>query len=203
MKACAGSVAIQNCICDLRLLRDFAAAQAILPDQIRDAVDAGDLAAASRHAHSLKGAAANLAMPEVARSAAELETVLKDQALLHYQPKFARLETALAVVLDSLDQLVSPPEPVESSDRTRAAPMMSPALEQPLNRAAARELLAKLREQVAAGDLDAAKALSNLEAVCGTHFRADLDALRQHLDAFNFDDASRVVETLETQLREG
>ena len=186
----------------LRLLRDFAMAQARLPDQIREAVDAGDLAAASRHAHSLKGAAANLAMPEVATSAGELETVLKDQALLCYQPKLAALETALAVVFDSLDQLPAPPEPVAGSGGTTPAPVTSPAPDQPCHRAAARELLATLREQVAAGDLDAAHALSNLEAVCGTHFRAELEALRQHLDAFNFEDANRVVATLETQLRE-
>jgi len=186
----------------LRLLRDFALAQANLPEQIRDSVDRGDLAAASRHAHSLKGAAANLAIPEVARSAGELEDALKDQALLHYGAKFAILETALAVVLDSLDQLGSVAEPIESSDQRTPAPMMSTASEQGLDRAVARARLAKLREQVAAGDLDAANTLSNLEAVCGIHFRAELEALRQHLDAFNFEDANRVAEALEIQLRE-
>jgi hypothetical protein len=44
--------------------------------------------------------------------------------------------------------------------------------------------------------------VSALEAVCGTHFRAELDLLRQHLDAFNFDEVGKVVERLETLLRE-
>jgi two-component system, sensor histidine kinase and response regulator len=173
-----------------------------LPEQIQDCVDRGDLVAASRHAHSLKGAAANLAMPGVARSAAELETALKDQAPAHCQAKCAALKTALTVVLDSLNQLVSAAEPTESSGRMTPAAIMPEAPEPALNRAAAREGLAKLREQIAAGDLDAAKELSNLEVACGTHFRAELEALRQHLDAFDFEQANRVVEALETQLRE-
>jgi HPt (histidine-containing phosphotransfer) domain-containing protein len=185
-----------------RLLREFVTTQVELPEQIRDALAAGDLATATRQAHSLKGAAANLAIPEVAACAGALETLLNNHHLSQFQPKLAELEAALAVVLDSLAQLGPSPELAVSSNRTTPAPTMSGAPEQPLNRDAARELLAKLREQVAAGDLDATKALSNLEAVCGTHFRAEMEALRQHLDAFNFDEANRVVETLETQLRE-
>ena len=79
---------------------------------------------------------------------------------------------------------------------------MSPAPEQALNPAAAREVLARLREQVAAGDLDAADTLRHLDENCGTRFPAELKAVRQHLDGFNFDDASQVLETLETLLRE-
>ena len=86
--------------------------------------------------------------------------------------------------------------------KNRKANRATRAPEQALNPAAAREFLAKLREQVAAGDLDAADTLRRLDEDCGTHFRAELKALRQHLDGFNFDEASKVVETLETLLRE-
>ena len=65
-----------------------------------------------------------------------------------------------------------------------------------------REGLSKLKAQVAAGDLDAAQTLRNLEEICGGHFRPELKALAQHLGAFNFDEASQVIETLEAQLRE-
>jgi len=184
----------------LRLLRDFATTQANLPEQIRDAVDARDFDAAIRHAHSLRGGAANLAIAQVATCAGALETVLNDHHLLQFQPKFAELEAALANVLDSLDPLTSPLEPVSSSALT--TPPTSPGPEQALNPAAAREVLARLREQVAAGDLDAAGTLAHLGEKCGTHFRAELETLRQHLDAFNFEDANRIVETLETRLRE-
>jgi CheY-like chemotaxis protein/HPt (histidine-containing phosphotransfer) domain-containing protein len=184
----------------LRLLRDFATSQATVPEQIRDAVAARDFTSAIRHAHSLKGAAANLAIAQVATCAGALGSVLNDHESLQYQPKFAELEAALAIVLNSLDPLESPLETVRSSDRT--APPISPAPEQTLNPAAAREFLARLREQVAAGDLDAADTLRHLGGNCGTHFRVELEALRQHLDGFNFDEAGQVLEALETRLRE-
>jgi signal transduction histidine kinase/CheY-like chemotaxis protein len=186
----------------LRLLRDFATAQAKLPERIRDAVDAGVLATASSHAHSLKGAAANLAMAQVATCAGALETVLNDHDLLQFQPKLTELQAALGVVLDSLDKLPPPLETLQSSDRaTPPAPVTLLDPEHALNPAAAREVLARLREQVAAGDLDAADTLRLLAENCGAHFRAELRALKQHLDGFNFDEANDVLETLESLLR--
>jgi hypothetical protein len=128
--------------------------------------------------------------------------VLNDHHLLQLQPKFAELEAALAIALDSLDQLTSPPETVRPSDGTTPQPAMSPAPEQTLNPAAVREVLARLREQVAAGDLDAADTLRHLSEYCGAHFPAELKALGQHLDGFNFEEASQVLDTLETRLRE-
>ena len=68
--------------------------------------------------------------------------------------------------------------------------------------AAARAVLTRLREQVASGDLDATDTLRQLSENCGDHFRAELKAVRQHLDGFKFDEASHVLETLETLLRE-
>jgi CheY-like chemotaxis protein/HPt (histidine-containing phosphotransfer) domain-containing protein len=180
-----------------RLLREFATTQVELPERIRDALAAGDLATAIRQAHSLKGAAANLALPEVAVCAGALETLLNNHHLSQFQPKLAELETALAVVLDSLAQLTSSFESVESSDR----PMPAPTPEQAFNPPAAREVLTKLGQQVSGGDLDSVQTLRHLEEICGSHFRAELKTLRQHLDAFNFDEAGKVVQTLETQLR--
>jgi two-component system sensor histidine kinase/response regulator len=186
----------------VRLLRDFAAAQTRLPEKIRDAFDAGDLAAASSHAHSLKGAAANLAIAQVATCAGAIETVLNDHDLLRFQPKLTELQAALGVVLDSLDKLTPPLETLRSSDwTTPPAPMTLPDPEHALNPAAAREVLARLREQVAAGDLDAADTLRRLGENCGAHVRAELRALKQLLDGFNFDEASQVLEALEARLR--
>jgi HPt (histidine-containing phosphotransfer) domain-containing protein len=179
----------------LRLLRDFANAQAKLPDEIRDAMDAGDLPAAIRHAHSLKGAAANLAIPEVARCAGALETVLNNHQLVQYQTKFAELETSLAVVLDSLDQLT--PAPVQSAENTASDP---PVPDHALDREAVQKILTRIRELVAAGDLDAVQALQQMEEVCGNHFRARLGALRQHLEGFDFEAAGLVVEKIQAAL---
>jgi signal transduction histidine kinase/DNA-binding response OmpR family regulator/HPt (histidine-containing phosphotransfer) domain-containing protein len=186
----------------VRLLRDFATAQARLPEQIRDAVDTGDLAAASSRAHSLKGAAANLAIAQVATCAGALETALNEHDWLQFQPKLTELKAALGVVLDSLGKLTPPLETLRSSDRTTPpAPMTLPDLEHALNLPAAREVLARLREQVAVGDLDAADTLRHLGENCGTRFRAELRALKQHVDGFNFDEANDVLETLESLLR--
>jgi hypothetical protein len=123
---------------------------------------------------------------------------LNNHHLSQFQPKLAELEAALAVVLDSLAQLTSASEPVESSDR----PMPAPVQEQAFNPAATREVLTRLRQQVAGGDLDSVQTLRHLEEICGSHFRAELKTLGQLLDAFNFDEAGKVVQALETRLRE-
>jgi len=107
-----------------------------------------------------------------------------------------RMATTMSTASTSAESGTNTPSTIISP------PTSSPAPEQALNPAAAREVLARLREQVAAGDLDAADTLRHLGENCGTHFRAELKALRQHLDGFNFHEASQVVETLETLLHE-
>ena len=59
------------------LLRKFAARQAGTIDLIRASLSCGDIAAAERHAHSLKGSAATLGADIVAEEAAKVEAAIK------------------------------------------------------------------------------------------------------------------------------
>jgi len=69
-----------------KLLRKFADRQSGTADEIRAALDAGDVAAAERAAHSLKGSASALGANALAKRAGDVETAIKsgqsaDQAL--------------------------------------------------------------------------------------------------------------------------
>jgi two-component system, sensor histidine kinase and response regulator len=69
-----------------KLLWKFADRQSGTVDEIRAALDAGDVAAAERAAHSLKGSASALGANSLAERAAETESAIKsgksvDQAL--------------------------------------------------------------------------------------------------------------------------
>jgi diguanylate cyclase (GGDEF)-like protein len=63
-----------------RLLSNFAASQADLPDQLAQALAQGDRASALRHLHSLKGLAASLGAMALSRTAARAEIQLKQDA---------------------------------------------------------------------------------------------------------------------------
>lgn len=63
-----------------RLLNDFAASQAGLPEQISQALLQGDQASALRHLHSLKGLAASLGAMALSQTAARAEILLKQGA---------------------------------------------------------------------------------------------------------------------------
>src|SRR5262245_50296979 len=59
------------------LLRKFAARQANTVESIRGSLRTGDIAAAERNAHSLKGSAATLGADVLAEEAAKLEAAIK------------------------------------------------------------------------------------------------------------------------------
>jgi HPt (histidine-containing phosphotransfer) domain-containing protein len=64
----------------LKLLRQFCAQKSDAPEQITELLTAGDLPAAERKAHTVKGVAANLGMKAVQLAAGELEKAIHDGA---------------------------------------------------------------------------------------------------------------------------
>lgn len=60
------------------ILRKFAVRQAVAADAIRAALDKGDVAAAERDAHSLKGAASTLGVNLVAQQAGAVEMAIRE-----------------------------------------------------------------------------------------------------------------------------
>jgi len=80
------------------LLRKFAARQADTVEAIRTALASGDMAAAERDAHSLKGSAATLGADRLAEAASKAEEAIKSGNAL--------VETLLSLSR-SLDQVVA------------------------------------------------------------------------------------------------
>jgi two-component system sensor histidine kinase/response regulator len=64
----------------VKLLRDFAAEQKTAVDQVRAALESGDVARAERAAHTLKGVAGNIGAKEVQAAAGTLEKLIRDRA---------------------------------------------------------------------------------------------------------------------------
>jgi HPt (histidine-containing phosphotransfer) domain-containing protein len=72
-------------------------------DEIRTAVACGNATAASRAAHSLKGAAANLGLSDLSRTAHEIEEKSRESRLHETRETVRSLEELLAAVQRLLD----------------------------------------------------------------------------------------------------
>ncbi len=81
----------------LAMLRSFVDTQAEVPAQIQQALADGDLALATRLAHTLKGLAGNIASADVAQAASAMEQALRNQTDVPASPA---LLADLAAVLD-------------------------------------------------------------------------------------------------------
>ncbi len=135
-----------------RMLIRFADGQAKTVADLRAAVDAGDAAAAARHAHALAGAAGNLGADTLREASKALEMAargggggLADLA--------ARVEELAAVVFRSIDTLRPPAAPQPSGRagiRRAAGGSVDPE--------ALKKAVQALQDALAAGDPDAAAA---------------------------------------------
>jgi two-component system sensor histidine kinase/response regulator len=98
----------------LRLLRQFIAQQADAPAQIREGLQAGDVAGAGRIAHTVKGVAGNLGVKTVQAVAAELEKAIRDRAASdNVETLRQRFGAALGSLVEPLRTALGevPPEP--------------------------------------------------------------------------------------------
>ncbi len=176
-----------------RLLQEFARDQGAILDQIQEALDTGDIKSAVVYAHSLKGSAGNLALPELAKTAGALEGCLKNQETLWLNHSFSEVRRALDEVLASIAEL----PPVEGPE---AQPSEQEPSNGPLDAKKAVELLDLLLDRFEAGDLDAKLWLPELVAACGGRFRDEVAAIQHHLDTFEFERAAAAAGQIRDQL---
>ena len=78
--------------------------------QLRQTVDAADWPAARRHAHTLKGSAANVSAAPLRAVAMQMEKLIDESQHGEVAPKLEQLEAALARVLASIEQLLARPD---------------------------------------------------------------------------------------------
>jgi CheY-like chemotaxis protein len=165
-----------------RYLQDGAATVAAL----RAAVQRTDARAVAAAAHRLHGAAANLALAALQAQAARLEAAARAHETAAWPALVEALDCALAGVAEALNSLDAPDAaPAPAAPRTLGAQ----------ERADLRAAIDALADALAAGELPA-EPLAALER----HLSAtSLDALREALDRFDFDDAVQRLHVLRHQ----
>jgi signal transduction histidine kinase/DNA-binding NarL/FixJ family response regulator len=99
-----------------RLLAEFAKSQAGAVTAIRLALGHDAVEEATRHAHTLKGVAGNLSALRLAAEASAVETQLRKGETADLAPLLARLDAAMAEVVDGLAAAGSAPAPVVASN---------------------------------------------------------------------------------------
>ncbi|KAF0812082.1 Signal transduction histidine-protein kinase BarA [Andreprevotia sp. IGB-42] len=171
-----------------RMLLKFRDSQQGFPQAFAQALASGDQQTTIRVAHTLRGTAGNIGALVLAASAAELEAACK-QTMAHavLAPLADAAGTALATVLDGIAMI----EPAG-----QAMPASKPAL--PLRQARQIEpCLQELKRMLAESNTDALDLLDELEAlVAGTPAAAALRKVAGKIEAFDFDEALALLETV-------
>jgi HPt (histidine-containing phosphotransfer) domain-containing protein len=171
-----------------RLLAEFARSQAGTADAIRAALDRGAVGDAARHAHTLKGVAANLSAERLAREAGAIELALRNAATAHLEPLLARLDAAMAEVMSGLtarDGSASAAAPVAGAGMPAAElARMVAAFDALLcrNSLAARRELGALQAALARRSIDAGALVAAVERLAFVEARRALRTLASGLD---------------------
>ncbi|PYG01309.1 PAS domain S-box-containing protein [Thioalkalivibrio sp. ALE21] len=167
-----------------RLLLEFLHDNREADHRLREMLESGDLTGAERLTHLIKGTAANLVLPELARTAGALNAALREGT-----PDTTTVDAfadALRQVLDALTTLEGPPEgtPPDSAPDTNADPDQ------------ARALLRTLRTRLGEFDPEAADLLPALRKALAAEQHPQLDELGEHLDTFEFEQALECLDRI-------
>ncbi|NOR80631.1 MAG: response regulator, partial [Methyloprofundus sp.] len=137
-----------------RLLIKFLQSEQNFTEQFKRALLSDDVDAATRVAHTLKGAAGNIGAHEIYKAASDLEQICQtkgdNEAITH---TLEAVEMALMPVLESLKQLL-PPEQTSTNDQTINIAEVSPLFHQ-------------LMELLLDDDADAVEVLEEIVSVMG------------------------------------
>jgi signal transduction histidine kinase/CheY-like chemotaxis protein/HPt (histidine-containing phosphotransfer) domain-containing protein len=167
------------------LLRKFAESTTV--EEIRNALATGDAVAATRAAHSLKGAAANLGATAVAEAAAKVETAIQTGQTV--RPALDAMAISLATIVQAI-RATLPNQPV-----TEGAPSAS------VDPASVVAPLSRLKKLLANDDGEAADfildAQPELEKVLTG---SEISALSTFVSNFDFNGALKCVSEIATRL---
>jgi two-component system, sensor histidine kinase and response regulator len=159
------------------MLDKFAAGQHKAIERIQQALQANDWDTAERHAHTLKGVAANIGMGPIQHAAADLEKAL------HQRQDHATVEALLEAVARHLDPFIATLAPHLQA----AQAGITPGEGSPSNASEVAQVCAKLVSLLIDNDMEAADLLqqhaAGLSAALGTAF-AELETA---LGAYDFE----------------
>jgi len=169
------------------LLTQFVAKQQSVGNRIAEALENGDRHQAERLAHSLKGAAGNLGINQIFRSAGNLEKAIRES-----ETGIADLLKDLRSAMDRQIRTIQTALAVNGTDRMR------PSGARPAEARQALTAIARLKELLEASDADACEAYRNLAVLLrGIVDASQLEKLGAAVESFDFDAAlSRLGEVV-------
>ncbi|WP_051140682.1 hybrid sensor histidine kinase/response regulator [Azospirillum brasilense] len=168
----------------LDLLRKFTSGHRGVVAAIRGALDAGDLAAAERHAHTLKGTAGNIGAHPVQDAAADLEAVIRDaRPRLEIDARLAALEPPLGALLAHLEMALA--EEAAAPSGTGAVTVDADELHAVCNR---------LRQLLLDSDPDAEETLTANAGLLQAAFPNRFSAIGDQIRNFDFDEAAATLD---------
>jgi PAS domain S-box-containing protein len=173
------------------LFKRFEQSQGGAVSDIRARLEAGDRAGAGQAAHRLRGVAANLGATDVAGQALELEQALRSEDAAALALRLARLDAALAIVLEAARDLPEP-EPVAAE----AAPDTAEASVSTEDGAVLRRELAQLLDLLHNNNM---KAMAQFDAVRPALARLEPGKVAPLADAvatLQFEQAAQLVRAL-------
>jgi CheY-like chemotaxis protein/HPt (histidine-containing phosphotransfer) domain-containing protein len=172
------------------LFKRFEQSQGGAVTEIRARLDAGDRTGAGQAVHRLRGVAANLGATDVAGQALELEQALRSEDAAALALRLARLEAALAVVLDAARDLPAP-EAAATPGPDTAVPAV-PAEDS----ATLRRELAQLLDLLHNNNMKAMAQFETLRAALANRAPTQAAAVADAVATLRFEQAAQLVRAL-------
>jgi two-component system sensor histidine kinase/response regulator len=169
----------------LKTLKTFVSAQAGAIEEIRQALQAGQTAAAERHAHTLKGQAGYLGAKALQQTADALEELL---AAANHNPH--DVDSALQAAANALDALMHSVHKAFPQGLQDTAPTEPQA---PITQEQLAKVLQDLRSAVQSNDPDALDLLEQNKVALQSHFGERFAGIEQALQSFDFEVARVLI----------
>ncbi|NRB37153.1 MAG: response regulator [Pseudomonadales bacterium] len=170
----------------VKLLKKFHQREAAFLQRFNAARLSGDEQAASREAHSLKGAAGNIGASEVQQAAAALELACNNPVPAgHVDASLTHLISMLNKVQDALSELFNSAEPLFTEN------VVTGHVDVPVESSHIGELWVQLQALIADSDTDAIEVLQQLLPLMNGN--TEIVKMQQALDDFDFDLAAQLL----------
>lgn len=183
----------------LKLLKRFAASYQNFEELFLDAVQDSDEKAAVRCAHTLKGTAGNIGAKSIQAAAKALEhhceELTESNTLTENNQLTSETQKLLSAVIKELSPVIEELNKLNTGSENSAEA-------QELNKEKIKPLFIELEELIEDFDTDASDVLEKLEPLFkGTELYEPLSKLVDAVDAYDFDTAATIFETLNSEIQ--